>query len=66
MPPESPNMTHLEMAAAFNITEAEYQDALADMRTDIQLLTCSPSTLALAIPPSCGARITRARSIFDF
>ncbi|OAR02108.1 hypothetical protein LLEC1_05478 [Akanthomyces lecanii] len=32
MPPESPNMTRLEMAAAFNITEHEYQDALADMR----------------------------------
>ncbi|EGX87737.1 glutamyl-tRNA(gln) amidotransferase subunit A, putative [Cordyceps militaris CM01] len=32
MPPESPNMTRLEMAAAFNITEDEYQDALADMR----------------------------------
>ncbi|ATY64985.1 glutamyl-tRNA(gln) amidotransferase subunit [Cordyceps militaris] len=32
MPPESPNMTRLEMAAAFNITADEYQDALADMR----------------------------------
>ncbi|KAI0389272.1 putative glutamyl-tRNA amidotransferase subunit A [Xylariaceae sp. FL0594] len=32
MPPESPNMTRLETAASFNLSDEAYQEALADMR----------------------------------